>query len=230
MKQFILTLLILSLGTCGGCKSYAGKIPTGTWHYKLIMNSTEIGTASVNNSIENGNYKIKTEMKMNIGPVTNTMTQIVTETQDFKPVSININNVISNNGDTQTITTSASFNKNTVTITSGGVSAIVNISGDFHLDGNYMLSRLIKNKFEKNIEMSALIYDPSLEPEEAVRIKAEVVGEETVSINNKTESLIHISQSIEGFKNIDIYMDAQGVVKKAVILMLNNRIEMIITD
>ncbi len=229
MKKKIFTLAITAC-MLAGCREHAEKIPSGKWNYKLIMNSTEIGTAAVSNSFSGGKYKITTEMKMNIGPVSNAMTQTVTETASFEPVSIEINNKITNNGNIQNIDTKAVFNSGTVEVTSAGVTATAQIEGGFHLDGNYILAEMIRHGFKPGKEISARIYDPSLEPEEAVEIKAVVLGEKDIEINGKKERLIHVGQSIEGFKNIDIYMDKNGIVKKAVIIMLNNRIEMIISE
>jgi hypothetical protein len=39
--------------------------------------------------------------------------------------------------------------------------------------------------------------------------------------------MIHIIQSIDNFKSVDIYLNFDGIMERAVIKMLNNRIELV---
>lgn len=224
-----LALLLILFTTAPGCSV---KTPTsiaqGTWTYQLLINGVEIGTASVSNIQRDGLFTSTIQMDMVLGKVKNTTRQIITETADFKPVKLEIYNTIINGKKRQEINTVAEFNNKTVQLTAGDHKTQFTIEKSFILDGNYFMDFLIKKSFKKGTQVSALLYDPTFETEEPINVKMKVKGRERVIINGKPKQLIHIVQRIENSKNIDIFIDENGIAQKAIILMLNNRIELII--
>ena len=128
----------------------------------------------------------------------------------------------------QEINTVASFEGAKVTVSTGGKAANVVIDGPFILDGNFFMNSMLEKKFSKGSIVEARMYDPSFEIEDTIRVRVQVMGVETVDIDGKERSLLHIKQIIENFKNIDIYLDENGITQKARILMLNNVIELVI--
>lgn len=219
----IFILIILSLG----CKSLPEKIPTGAWKYKILTNGVEFGSAVISNRISNGTYISTSELSIGSGKIINTSKQIITETLDLKPVKLENHNKISDGSTEQTIDTIASFKGREIEIQAGNHKSNVKIEKDFLLDGNYYISKLIENKFKEGFKLSYFIYDPGIEIESLIPVTVRVIGPETISINGKRERVIHIVQSIEGIKSADAYLDGKGVMVKAVIQMLNLKIELV---
>ncbi len=228
-KKIILILTVTILYQCTS-KTSATSIPLGRWNYKLLVNGNKVGDAVFTNRLVRGSYISKTEMKIKFGLIENSTEQIITESADFKPLKIEIYNKIISADGIQEINTVAEFKGRTVNITTGKNKTSIKISKPFILDGNFFMSQLIKTKFKRGSEISALIYDPSIEMEEPVKVTVKVEGRKEIAINNKKEELIYIIQSIENFKTIDLYIDSRGITKKAVIKMLNNRFELIIKE
>jgi len=228
-KMKRLALLLILFTAAPGCSV---KTPTsiaqGTWAYQLLMNGVKIGTASVSNSQRDGLFISAIQMDMVLGEVKNTTRQIITETADFKPVKLEIYNTIINGKQRQEINTIAEFKNKTVQLTAGGQKTRFTIEKPFILDGNYFMDFLIKKNFKKGTQVSAFLYDPTFETEDPINVRMKVEGIERVIINGKPKQLIHIVQRIENSKNIDIFIDENGIAQKAIILMLNNRIELII--
>lgn len=227
MKRLAL-LLILFTAAPGCSVKTPTSIAQGTWVYQLLMNGVKIGTASVSNSQRDGLFISAIQMDMVLGDVKNTTRQVITETADFKPVKLEIYNTVLNGKKRQEINTIAEFKDKTVELTAGGQKTRFTIEKPFILDGNYFMDFLIKKRFKKGTQVSALLYDPTFETEEPINVRMKVKGHEEVTINGKTKQLIHIVQRIENSKNIDIFIDENGIAQKAIILMLNNRIELII--
>lgn len=229
MKRIsVLLFLFLLITACSGKTPTA--IPRGTWEYRLLMNGVEIGTASVSNDRKNNFFISTVKMDMMLGKIKNSTRQTITETTDFKPVKLEIFNTVINDRDRQEINTIAEIKDGRILLTAGGSSSEIKIDKPFILDGNYFMNFFIKNKFKKGSEVSALLYDPSFEAEEPINVKMTMKGHENITLNGKTRRLIHLVQRIENSKNIDIYIDEMGVAQKAIILMLNNRIELIIKN
>ena len=82
----------------------------------------------------------------------------------------------------------------------------VTIDRDFRLEGNYILSELIRGKFKKGMKIEYYIYDPSIELESPILIKVTVRGYKNVKVGDKTMRLIHISESLENIKSIDFFL------------------------
>jgi hypothetical protein len=227
MKIRIKYLLIIFIALTLVCSKMPESISTGVWNYKLLVNRSEVGSATMSNKIVNNNYVSTTELKMRTGEVTNISNQIVTETMNFKPVKIENYNKIIQGDKTQSIDTIAIFKGNNVELTVNNNKSTIAITKDFVLDGNYFLARLIREKFKPKMEIEAYIYDPSIEIDEPILLKVKVVGGKNIEIKGKKFSVMHITESIESIKSIDMYIDGDGVLLKAVIDMLNMNIELI---
>ncbi|PKL35724.1 MAG: hypothetical protein CVV44_19535 [Spirochaetae bacterium HGW-Spirochaetae-1] len=222
--SFIIILFLAAL-QCG--KSAPTAIPMGSWNYRLLMNGVAIGKATISNELKNGIYTSGMEMTMEMGRIKNTARQVTVETDSFQPIKLEILNTVVNGSDVQKMHTTALFSGKNVTVNTDGMESTVTIEKPFILDGNFFMSQLLKEKFKPGARVSAYLYDPTFELEEPVRVIARVMGSENISIDGKTISVIHIVQAIENFKNIDIYIDESGVTQKAVIVMLNNKIELL---
>jgi hypothetical protein len=203
-------------------------IPEGTWNYDLIVNSVKAGKAIFSNSVADGNYVVRTELYLSIGPIENKSVYIITETRDFKPVKLEEYNTITDrlNNSVQEITKIAIFEDAKVTLKSGDKKSTFEIDENFVLDGNYFISELIKNQFEKGTIVHARIYEPSVEIDAAILAVTEVNGWESVNVGNKSMKLMHLKCRIENFKSIDMYLNEHGVTEKMVMRMLNNEFVM----
>ncbi len=90
------------------------------------------------------------------------------------------------------------------------------------------MKELIKNEFKPGTVIRNYIFEPTVDTEEPVLVLVKVLGREDVRINGKTRNLIHLGLSIENLKNIDSYIDDDGITQKTVITMLNNRLELVL--
>ena len=226
MKNYILISLLLTATI--SCQGYPGKIPSGSWNYTLIVNGSKVGSAKVSSEIKNSNYISTSEMEMNAGDVTNTTRQIVTETLHFKPVKLEIYNKVITEGNVNEVNTVAEFSGKKITLNTGQSKSIITIKKQFVLGGNYLMNELIKKRFKKGTVLKAYIYEPTIEIDVPILSIIKVIGRESISINGKVKSLIHIGYSVENMKNIDIYIDDEGIQQKMVVTMLNNRLELVI--
>lgn len=224
-RLFILIFFILSITSCTGRVPQV--IPQGTWQYLLLMNGVEIGTASVSNKQTKTHHISTVQMDMTLGKIKNSTRQVITETIDFKPVKLEIYNTVTNDDNVQKINTVAEIKGKKIILTAGETKTETTIEKPFILDGNYFMNFFINKKFKKGTQASAYLYDPTFETEEPIRVTMTVAGRESVTINGRKKTLIHLVQRIENSKNIDIYINEAGIAQKAVILMLNNRIELI---
>jgi hypothetical protein len=229
MKKLIVLMTALSL--LAGCKTVMDtpkSIPMGSWNYKLYMNGAEMGSAVLTYE-EKANLYISTmTMSIAAGPVQSTSKEVVTETKSFVPVKLEIYNQVISNGSTQNIDIVAVFNGKDIDVTAGGNTARITIDKPFVLGGNYLAKALLDKGFAKNSSATTDIYSPSLELEDTIKVEERVIGVDTVSINGKEESLIHIKQIMEDFQESDIHIDSKGVVRKMRTLMLNNLMELVI--
>ena len=223
-------ICVTLLGTAlleAACSRTPAAIPSGSWTYALYVNEVKAGSAVFSSRREGRHYVVTSELSMRLGDVTNTSRQIVTETMDFKPVRLETYNKIAEGAKLQTSQTIAVFRPGEVELQMGGNKSVVKIEGDFVLDGNFFISRLIENGFKEGFEIKASIYDPSIELETAIPVKTRVLGRETVLVGGKKRSCIHIVQSIESVKSAHSYLDDEGVLVKGVITMLNLTIELV---
>lgn len=221
-------LLIILCAANIGCTRTPAQIPTGQWTYTLFVNGFDSGRAVVTNRIEGVNWVSSTELTIGMGDISNVSKQIVTETLDFKPVKLESRNRIITGGKVQSIDTITVFRGREAEITFGKDKAVHKIGKDFILEGNYILAKLIEGKFREGMEVEANIYDPTIELEEPILVKAKVMGYETVPVGPRRERLLHVTESIEAVKSIDLYLDENGILRKGVIQMLNMTMELVI--
>jgi hypothetical protein len=227
MKKLLVLTIILFV-SAGACRKGAEEIPSGTWNYRLLVNGAPIGRAVVTNKIVNNNWVSTTNMEMDAGYVKNTSRQIITETLEFKPVKMETYNRTIQNGQVSEVRTIATFNGSKVELETGEGKSTITISKPFILEGNYFMKELIRNEFKAGTIIRNHVYEPSVDTEEPVLVLVKVLGREDVSINGKTRNLIHLGFSIENLKNIDSYIDNDGITRKTVITMLNNRLELVL--
>jgi hypothetical protein len=235
VKKIVLLLIVL-LFSCNKTSSsllisdedIPSKLPMGEYSYKLIMNGTEIGKATTSNTISDNNFIVNTEMIMEIGAVKNITKQTIKETLNFEPISFESVNTVTTKNNTQEISWKANFDGKKIILKNENNTNEFNPNEPFKFDGNFILNELIAQKFKENSIVSLKMYDPTLEPEDLISVQVKFVGMKKIKINNKTEKVLHLVYAIENFKNIDIYIDSKGVVQKQVIIMLNNRIELVI--
>jgi len=230
MKYKLLYLLIAaSIITCTSApKSLPGGIPEGTWNYDLTVNSVKAGKAIFSNSVSDNNYVVKTEMYLNIGTIENKSVYIITETKDFKPVKLEEYHTITDNssGKVQEIKKIATFEGANVTLQAGNSKSKFKIEGDFIIDGNYFMGKLIENQFKQGTIVKAHIYEPSVELDTPILSVAEIKGYSSVNVGNKSMKLLHLKLKIENLKSIDMYLNEQGVTEMMVLNMLNNKFVM----
>jgi len=214
-----------------GCSTLAPpkSIPTGTWDYKLFMNGSEMGNASVS-SIETPSLYISTTlMSIKVGNVQSTVKEIVTETKTFVPVKFETYNQVITNGNIQNINTIAVFNGKEITVVnSQGQTARIIINKPFVLPGNYLTKALLDKGYAKNSSAEVEVYSPLLELEDTISVKQTVIGIESIEINGTKEELFHIKEIMADYQQSDVYIDQNAVPRKIRILMLNNLIELVI--
>ncbi len=224
--RFILPIILLISTECSS-RNMPRKIPMGRWEYRLLINNVTVGSAVISSSQTEKHYISETEMKMKVGKITNVSHQVVTETKEYRPVKLEINNSVNFNDTSQKIVTTAFFRDRTIELVSMGSKSKISVKEPFVIDGNYFMSKLIKNSFRKGYTVSSRIYEPSMEPDETIGVTVRVLGIEKVKTGEESIELIHIVQSIDNFKSVDIYLNFDGTMEKAVIRMLNNRIELV---
>ncbi|OHD68565.1 MAG: hypothetical protein A2W19_12295 [Spirochaetes bacterium RBG_16_49_21] len=227
MKKLILSLIILTLAL-SYCQTRLTTIPTGTWKYKLLVNGAAIGTATISNAVAGNNYVSTLDMEIDAGHIKNSTRQIVTETRDFKPVRLEVYNRMAQNGRVNEIKTIAAFKGSAVELDTGDSKSTITIDKPFMLEGNYFMQELIKAEFKEGTVIKGYVYEPSVDIETPVLILVKVIGREEVSIGGKMMNLLHLGYSIENLKNIDAYIDDRGITQKTVIVMLNNKLELIL--
>lgn len=226
--KIALILFAVLLTAAPSCRKGATRIPTGTWNYRLLVNGAPLGSAVVSNTVSDGRYVSTTDMQMDAGYVKNSTRVTVIETLEFKPVRLESCNRTVQNGQESEMKTVASFSGGRVDLDTGESKSVVNIKKPFVLEGNYFMNELIKAGFRQGTVIQHLIYEPSVDIEEPVLVLLKVIGREDVRVNDKKMNLIHLGFSMENMKNIDSYIDDNGVTQKTIITMLNNRLELIL--
>ena len=228
MKKIRLTFIILFVSLFTSCSEMPSKLPMGEHSYKLIMNGTEIGSTITSTTISENIFIVDTIMTMEIGSIKNVSRQIIKETLNFEPISFESIHTTSTEDNTQVISWLANFDGKKIILKTDNSTIEFEPSEQFIFDGNFILNEFIAQKFKKNSIISTKMYDPTLEPEALIPVKAKYLGTKKVKINNKSKRVLHLVLAIENFRNIDVYMDSKGVVQKSVMIMLNNRIELVI--
>ena len=209
------------------CAKTPAALPSGTWNYSLYLNGNKVGSATISNAREGGHLVSIMEMTMRAGEVESVSKQIITETADFKPVKYETYNKIIKGNIVQNINTVATFEGKKVKLGADGSVQEIEVERDFKLEGNYILAKLIEGKFKKGLKVESYIYEPAIDPEIPVLMKAYVVGPETVTIAGKRYDAIHVIEYIEKFKSFDMYLDGQGALLKAELTMLNMNIQLV---
>lgn len=228
MNKFLFLTLFFLISISAACKPAPSEIPLGTWKYDILVNGIKNGTAVITNSLDNGRYTSNSRMEIKAGKISNTTEQVLVETTEFKPVRLEIKNRIIHGDVIEKIDTVAEFNDQQVTLDSDGNKRTFTINQPFVLDGNLYMRELIKAGFKQGTTLTLSVYEPTIEVEEPIPVKIAVVGREKVDVKNEMKELIHIVQFIAGIKSVDIYMDDSGITYKAVIVMLNNKLELIL--
>jgi len=228
-KMKKLSLIILTSLLLLSCKSNPKSIPEGAWVYDLIVNGVKAGSAAVVLDETGEFYITRNEMSLKMGTMENKTLQIVTETKDFKPVKLEIYNTIkdSASGVNQEISKIVTFEGNNVKLKSGDYESVINIPHPFILDGNFFFKELMKSGFKKGTRIEAQIYEPSVEMDSTILVVVDVAGRENVKIGSREMNLIHVKQRVEQLKIVDMYLNDEGVMEKAVIKMLNNVFELV---
>ncbi|MCX7678121.1 MAG: hypothetical protein N2316_02780 [Spirochaetes bacterium] len=209
------------------CAKTPTTIPTGEWSFALFVNKTRVGTATIANRCEGGKYISIVEMTMKAGGVTNVAKQIITETIDFKPLKYETYNKIIKDNYVQHITTVADISGKKVTLITDSSQQEIQIEKDFKLEGNYFLAQFIAGGFRNGMKVEAYIYEPAIDPEAPVLLKAMVAGRESITIGERKYNAIRVIEYIEKFKSFDMYLDESGILLKADITMLNMQIELV---
>ena len=223
MRKVMLLFIVLA-----SCSEMPSKLPMGEYSYKLIMNGIETGSAVTSTVISENTYITNTVMSLEIGSVKNITNQTIKETLNFEPISFEAIHTVITENNTQEVSWLAQIDGKKIKLKAGDCLIEFELNEPFRFDGNFILNELIAQRFRKNSAVSVKIYDPTLEPEDLIPVQVRFVGIKNIEINNKMKRVLHLVQSIENFKNIDIYLDSNGVVQKSVIIMLNNKIELII--
>jgi hypothetical protein len=219
--------LIATVMLVFACAKRPAALPSGTWNYALYLNGNKVGSAAISNVHEGGHRVSIIEMTMKAGEVESVSKQIITETTDFKPVKYETYNIIIKGNIVQNINTVATFEGKKVKLSADNSVQEIEIERDFKLEGNYMLAKLIEGKFDKGLKVESYIYEPAIDPEIPVLMKAYVVGNESVTIAGKRYDAVHVIEYIEKFKSFDMYLDGQGALLKAELTMLNMNIQLV---
>ena len=227
-----ISILVFIITLTASCKQTPAGIPSGSWDYDLIVNGVKAGRATVSNEKSGDIYILKSEMTLSVGSIENRSMQIIKETTDFKPLSLEMLNTVkdSSTGKTQIINKTATFNENEVSLNTGEYKSTFKIEEPFILDGNYFFNELLKNNFKKGTVVKANIYEPTVELEDPILVIVEIVGHERIDVNGKSKKLMHIKHKVEKLKSLDVYINDSGVTEKVVIKMLNNVFELVKVD
>lgn len=233
MKKLLILLAAL-LFTIIGCKTETTidspkSIPMGTWNYSLIMNGFNIGKAVVKSEEDATHYTSTIMMNMQLGETTSVSNESIVETKSFIPVKLETYNQVVAKGIVQEMKLTAVFKSSSITLTIDGKTEHINIDRPFFLAANYFMQTLIEKKYAIGSSVEADVYLPSIELEDTITVKETVKGIEKISINGQTETLFHTVQEIEGIPVADAYIDKNGVARKMIMNILNNKLEMVIT-
>lgn len=225
------TVLVIVIGAAACCATRPGSlptaVPTGEWRYALTINGTPAGSSRYSNAIVGPHYRSIVEITMTLGDAVNTSRSEITETLDHVPVRLETSTTVVKNGAKHVSATTATFAGRTVTLTTDGKTSKYTLSRDFILEGNYIVAKLIEGRFRPGLAIETAIYDPGYELDMPIPVRVAVVGEARMRIGATEKRLIHITESIENVKNIDVYLDEHGVMEKTVIQMMNMTLELI---
>lgn len=226
------SLIVLCFILLLSCKSNPETVPEGKWKYDLYVNGVKAGSAITIIEEKDNLYISRNEMYLKMGTMENKTIQTVTETKDFKPVSLEIINTIkdTSSGLNQEIKKTALFDGTTVTLESDGFKSEIKLEEPFILDGNFFFKELVKSGFKKGTRIEAQIYEPSVEIDNTILVIVDVAGREKIKTGTGENELIHVRQRVEQLKIVDLYLNDEGVMEKAVIKMLNNIFELVLVQ
>jgi len=227
VRIFAASMALPAMIFIAGCFNPPRELPAGTWKYALLLNGHRVGNAVVSSRTEGDAFITSTELTMKAGAVTNISRQVVTETKDFRPVKLETYNRIITGAATQEINTVATFNGRKVELVTGGEKRTFEIDREFRLEGSYMMDRLIRGGFEKGMTVESYIYEPSIDPEAPVLMKARVVGRETIELGGRRHDAIRVVEYIAKFKSFDMFIDGEWALLKAELTMLNMNIQLL---
>ncbi len=191
------------------CRSNPETVPEGTWKYDLYVNGVKAGSAITVIEEKENLYITRNEMYLKMGTMENKTIQTVTETRDFKPVSLEILNTMedTSSGLKQEINKTANFDGNIVTLESNGYKSEIKLNEPFILDGNFFFKELVKSGFKRGTKIEAQIYEPSVEIDNTILVIVDVAGREKVKTDSGEKELIHVRQRVEQLKIVDMYLN-----------------------
>lgn len=221
-----LVIIVLGLSACDN--KIPDRVPTGEWKYKLLINGSPAGSSRYSNRVVGDTYVSTVDFTMSMAGTETVSRSVITESLRFEPIRLESKNTLIKDGSKHNTDTVVVFAGRKATVAINGVKSSYVIPGDFILEGNYIVAKLIEGKFKEGFEITASIYDPNIELDVPVPIRVKVIGHERVKVGRETRRLMHITESIENVKNIDVYLDENGGMVKTVIQMMNMTIEMVL--
>lgn len=224
MKQKNILLTLTAAAVLLSCRTPVSSVPAGTWNYDLLMNGVHVGDARITVKRTDAGYVTENELAVSFAGMENTTLHRVTETADFKPVSIEVENRTVKEGLKISLVTRARFEGQKAFVETNGRKTEVLIEKPFVLEGAWFMSELIKGGFKKGQTVKAEVYDPTVELEETIPVTMKVEGPAETDVAGKNEKLVHVQHTFRNFKNIHSYTDDKGIVRKMVMVMLNNKI------
>lgn len=227
MKRILLFLFISVFIALPCCRKAPAAIPQGEWNYDIMLNDTVIGSATRTESIEGVNFKSELTMEMGVGTIRNSVKQVVIETINCEPVSLEITSSMINGKDRQVSRKKVSFNGREIRGEDDGRAFSATIDRPFYLDeGKYFIREMIRKKFRTGSQVEAWMYDPMEELDKPVLFRMRVRGTDTITIGDASVK-VYVLEEVAHYKNVLWYVDEEGVLQKIVISMLNTRMEMV---
>ena len=234
MKKYLL-LSVVFLYAILGCKTETivetpKSIPMGSWNYTVSINGMLVGDAIVKSEQNDKNYITTISMNMQFSEKIKIVSNdVLIETKAFVPVKYEMNSTTSMQGKTQKTSMSVVFNGNNITVVIDGQTEKLQLEKPFMLAGNYFANSQIEKGYKPGSTVEADVYMPAMELEDTIACKETVVGVEKVMVNGALETLIHLKQELDGVTYAESYIDQHGIVRKMVMDVMNNKIELNIT-
>jgi hypothetical protein len=217
MKYIAFLLLSCAFVSCGAEKNImlkkpsTGKIPLGTFKYKIYLNQTNMGDAVFTTSLENGKYISKQKMQLSMLGFTTNVNEYIEETEDFKPVSYIYETELGKNGEMQKHKLTAAFEGKKITVTSDFKTETYMFDREFHIGTNFLSSRILANGISEGASSEDYIYDPSSDEENLIRISEKITGKEKAEYDGSVYEFYKSLVSFGAVKNMENYCDSAGV-------------------
>ena len=231
MKKYLLLLLVFLYAVLG-CKTETiietpKSIPMGSWNYTVSINGMLVGDAIVKSEQNNKHYITTVSMNMQLAEKIKIVSNdVLIETKAFVPVKYEMNSTTSMQGKTQKTSMSVTFDDNNITVVIDGRKEKLQLEKPFMLAGNYFAHSQIEKGYKTGNTVEADVYIPALELEDTIACKETVVGVEKVMINGALETLIHLKQELDDVTYSESYIDQHGIVRKIVMDLMNNKLEL----